>query len=287
MSSQADLDALIGLPATERVGPLARYGRDLAQNGADSEARGTLVAAIVALIEDGAGSAKDRLDLGEVLGLLGDPRVVTPDNAEYWRTVQGEDGSIVIGQFPVTNAEYRLFVEAGGYDDREIWGEDGWQWLAGCSDPWPERAKDESSQPFIVDNQPVVGISWHEASAYARYAGSRLLMFEERLWVTRGEERRPYPWGAPFGDGNANTSEEVLGRPCAVGLYVNDCTPEGVRDLAGNVAEWCQDGVARDRWIHPGGWDQPSMAAWAKARSPEAPDSRWSGLGFRLARDAS
>ena len=117
--------------------------------------------------------------------------------------------------------------------------------------------------------------------------GSRLVHADERVWVTRGAARRPYPWGAPFGEGNANTREEALGRPCAVGLYVRDATPEGVRDLAGNVAEWHADApvVGDERLVHPGSWDQPSLAAWAKALMFERLVSRRSALGFCLARD--
>jgi formylglycine-generating enzyme required for sulfatase activity len=149
------------------------------------------------------------------------------------------------------------------------------------------RARAAGSEPFVVPNQPVVGVTWYEADAYARSSGARLPHADERVWVSRGRERRPYPWGSPFGEGNANTREEVLGRPCAVGLYLRDCTPEGVHDLAGNAAEWTADGVGAEKLIHPGAWDQPSMAAWAKALAMVAPDNRWAGLGFRLARDAA
>ena len=194
-------------------------------------------------------------------------------------------GEITIGRFQVTNHEFQQFVDAGGYENRDFWSDEGWDWLQDCADPWPVRAKQESSAPFTVANQPVVGVSAHEAFAYARANGARLPSVDERVWVVRGEARRPYPWGSPFGEGNANTVEEVLGRPCAVGLYLGDKTPEGVYDLAGNAGEWTGDKVGPGYLIHPGAWDQPSLAAWAKALTVEHPDSRWAGLGFRLARD--
>ena len=56
-------------------------------------------------------------------------------------------------------------------------------------------------------------------------------------------------------------------------------------DLAGNAGEWTGDRVGTGYLIHPGAWDQPSLAAWAKALTVERPESRWAGLGFRLARD--
>ncbi|MBW1879130.1 MAG: SUMF1/EgtB/PvdO family nonheme iron enzyme [Deltaproteobacteria bacterium] len=286
-----DVSAALGLPPDQRLALLVRIGRavtDEESNGIPDAEHALLVKALVSLLEEGHGEAHTRLEIGEVLGLLGDPRLSTPADADYWAHVDlpPQVGSAVqIGRFPVTNAEFQHFVDEGGYDDASLWTDAGWAWLKGVDDPWPLRAAAASSGPFVVPNQPVVGVTWYEASAYAAKHASRLPRFDERLWVVRGEERRPYPWGSPFGAGNANTREEVLRRPCAVGLFVNDCTPEGVRDLAGNVAEWNLDGVGDQRWIHPGAWDQPSMAAWAKARFLETPESRWAGLGFRLARD--
>jgi len=284
-----ELNELNKLPASERIAPLIALGRravaepaGLVSAGLDADA---VVRAFIDLVASGEGSSAERVELGEVLSSLGDPRILPANHDSYWVRLEGEEGAFAIGRFPVTNTEFRAFVDGGGYQDREAWSEEGWAWLQSCDDPWPVRASHSEGSPLLIANQPVVGVTWHEASAFALSAGARLPRFDERLWATRGDERRPYPWGMPFGTGNANTREEVLRRPCAVGLFVRDCTPEGVYDLAGNVAEWCSDGVARDRWIHPGSWQEPSMAAWAKARSPEAPDSRWAGLGFRLVRD--
>ncbi len=237
-------------------------------------------------MEQDVGAGRERLALGEVLGWLGDPRLRRPDAEGYWATIQAEESVIKIGRFPVTNLEFQAFVNAGGYDEPKWWGDDGLAWLESTETRWVDRVGQSDSKPYIVPNQPVVGVSWYEARAYALRHDARLPRFDERLWVTRGAEKRPYPWGSPFGEGNANTQEEVLGRPCAVGLFVRDRTPDGVRDLAGNVAEWNMDGVGDQRWIHPGAWDQPSMAAWAKARFLEPAESFWAGLGFRLARDA-
>jgi formylglycine-generating enzyme required for sulfatase activity len=220
-----------------------------------------------------------------VLGLLGDPRLRVPADADYWVKVETDDGPVSFGRFPVTNHEFQKFVDAGGYDDATLWSDEGRAWLETTSDPWPERAKAPDAVPFIIANQPVVGVTWYEAEAYATWAKARLPRFDERLRAVRGADKRPYPWGSPFGEGNANTREEVLNRPCGVGLYPGDRTPEGVYDLAGNVAEWTADGPGDERWYAPGAWDQPSMAAWAKAREHERPDARWTGIGFRIVRD--
>lgn len=284
------LDEAANLPPEERAPKLLDVGRrflDGEANGASNAIAAKLVRELSGLIEVEAGSGRERVELGEILGALGDPRIRRPDDPAYWVSVPGDGGGeVIIGRFPVTNAEFRAWCDAGGYSDRSAWSDEGWAWLQATPDPWPTRAQLDGSAPFTVPNQPVVGVTWWEAEAFARAHGARLPRADERVWVIRGRERRPYPWGSPFGSGNANTREEVLGRPCAVGLYLRDRTPEGVCDLAGNVAEWTGDRVGNDRLIHPGAWDQPSLAAWAKALAIEAPDSRWAGIGFRLARDS-
>ncbi len=283
-----DIDGALALAPTERSPRLVEIGQQLISgdwNGQGESATERLIPAIIDVIVDAVGSGKERLQLGEILGALGDPRIRLPSDSEYWVTVPSDHADIRIGRYPVTNQEFRAWVDGGGYEDQAAWSERGLAWLAKCDDPWRVRASADGSEPFVVANQPVVGVTFWEAEAYARSVGCRLPREDERVWVIRGRERRPYPWGSPFGEGNANTREEVLGRPCAVGLYLGDRTPEGVCDLAGNAAEWTATQVRDERLIHPGAWDQPSMAAWAKAKALESPDSRWAGLGFRLARD--
>ena len=284
----ADIEGALALAPIDRSARLVEIGQFLIGgdvNGQSAPATALLVPAIIGAIADALGSGKERLQLGEILGTLGDPRMRVPSDADYWIKVPSDHGDIQIGRYPVTNQEFRAWADAGGYEETAAWSELGLAWLAGCTDPWKVRANADGSEPFVVANQPVVGVTFWEADAYARSMGCRLPREDERVWVIRGQERRPYPWGSPFGEGNANTREEVLGRPCAVGLYLGDCTPEGVCDLAGNAAEWTATQVREEQLIHPGAWDQPSMAAWAKAKALESPDSRWAGLGFRLARD--
>jgi hypothetical protein len=280
------LEQLATLPPAERAGELLALAPSVNIDGLGGDVCQRLVAGLLEVLDLPVGTGKERLQVGELLGQLGDPRIVTPGDEDYWVSVEGEAGEIVIGRFPVTNQEFRRFVEAGGYDDATYWSSEGWEWRQSCNDPWPVRADAEQSKPFVISNQPVVGVTYFEAEAYAQWAEARLPRREERTWVMRGQDKRPYPWGQPFGEGNANTLEEVLGRPCAVGLYVQDRTPEGVCDLAGNAAEWTSDSTGEEQVFHPGAWDQPSLAAWAKAIESEPRDARWAGLGFRLARDA-
>ena len=285
-----DLSGLLALPLGKRIGPLTTLAQTLvdrqdAGDELDTATRDAVVQGIIDLINACAGTGKERLALGEALGRLGDPRLRSPSDAEYWSTVAVTDGDLLVGRYPVTTAEWQEFARSGGYERDELWSPEGLAWRGSGVRLWPELATRPAVAHLIIPHQPVVGVTWHEANAYAKSQGARLLTFSERLDVVRGREKRPYPWGEPFGQGNANTAEEVLEKPSAIGLYISDRTPEGVSDLAGNVAEWTADEMGDERVIAPGSWKQVSMAAWAKARHFEPPDARQIDLGFRICRD--
>ncbi len=259
---------------------------DEGSNGMAAADRDELVKALLEVIASGQGGGKARYTFGRALGCLGDPRLSTPSQDAYWATVSMSDGSnLEVGRFQVTTSEYQVFANADGYQKQELWTEAGWDWLSTATSPWTVRAVTPEAEPFVGLNQPVVGINWYEAHAYCNFVAARMLRFDERLWVVRGEERRPYPWGSPFGEGQANTKEEAIGAPCAVGIFLGDRTPEGICDLAGNVAEWTEDEIGGQHWVHPGSFNQPSMAAWAKARELCGPQSWSAARGFRLARE--
>jgi formylglycine-generating enzyme required for sulfatase activity len=285
----AQLESILSRPPDDRVFPLAVYAGALADARERGDAPAPAVAdrvnaAILALFESGAGSGSDRMALGEALGRLGDPRLRRPSDPEYWASVEVDGAVVQVGRFPVTCFEYQRFVTEGGYQEDPWWSDAGRAWRDGGGELWPTLALDPEVQSMVIPNQPVVGVTWFEAEAYARSQGARLLTQRERRALVRGGEKRPYPWGAPFGQGNANTREEVLSKPCAVGIFPADRTPDGIYDLAGNAAEWNQDQLGDMRLIHPGSWMQPSMAAWAKAVAMFPPDHRSPDLGLRLAR---
>ena len=101
-----------------------------------------------------------------------------------------------IGLYPLTNAEFHLFWDEGGYDRQELWSPDGWRWRTGAWEPdlsiYPEdyrervrewlagRPVERRDCPFWWDdpqwnspNLPVVGVSWFEAEAYCNWLSQK------------------------------------------------------------------------------------------------------------------
>lgn len=237
---------------------------------------------VTAIIEDFNIPSGEKLELGELLNQWGDPRLKNANQDDYWVIVDELD--IQVARFLVTIKEWKDFLVAG-YDVEEHWSEDGWAWKNEEHPSWQELAAEETAKKYLFDNQPVVGVSWFEAEAFASFHHARLMDFYEHEKLIRGDAKRPYPWGSPFGHGNANTLEEKLGKPTAVGLYYTDSVSGQIFDLAGNVGEWMNDIVDDRRVIHPGSWDVDSLGSWAKASSLISPSARTGSIGFRLVRD--
>ncbi len=142
-----------------------------------------------------------------------------------------------IDVYEVTNAQYRQFIEAQGYQTQTHWAEPGWTWVQGRGRAHPSYwENDQLNQP----DQPVVGVSWYEADAFCRWAGKSLPTDEQWVKSCQGDDGRKYPWGdsldatdAPAGGANMG---EVM--TVAVGSAPQTQSPYGVHDLAGSALEW-------------------------------------------------
>ena len=201
-----------------------------------------------------------------------------------------------LAAYPVTNVQFRPFVEGDGYENPDLWTKNGWQRKQGEKwvEPryWPDSA-------WNMDNHPVVGVTWYEAAAYCRWLTARLreigeLEQEEEVrlpmeaeweWAARGPQRYEYPWGNEWRKSACNVEETEIGRTSAVGVFPSDVSRwladegQAVYDLAGNVNEWCltkwresyaeapDDSVEGDasRVIRGGAWVDSNT--WARCAS--------------------
>jgi formylglycine-generating enzyme required for sulfatase activity len=178
-----------------------------------------------------------------------------------------------IGEFEVTNEEYKKFMDDGGYNKVEHWSEGGYGMF---DEPlyWNTAEYNGGSIPGN-ENFPVVGVSWFEAVAYCSWlsekTGNVYRLPTEAEWekAARGGDyldgddnglaanpipQRRYPWGNEIDGSYANYLDS--GDPYEEGLtpvgYYNgsvygdfathdNASPYGAYDMAGNVYEWILD----------------------------------------------
>ena len=156
--------------------------------------------------------------------------------------------SLYIDRSCVTNIDYLRFVQAGGYADADLWPEEilpnVLQFNDASGHPGP-RFWSDGQPPSEKLDHPVVGICWYEANAFATWAGKRLPTTEE--WQRAGTwpkghsgdgmEQR-YPWGNAFDPTRANVWASGLAETASAASFSEGNTPNGVRQLIGNVWEW-------------------------------------------------
>jgi formylglycine-generating enzyme required for sulfatase activity len=223
-----------------------------------------------------------RLAGADALGRAEDPRL----DRENWIRIDGAKSglrSFEIGKYLVTVKDYARFIKVGGYRDQRWWEAGGF----GKDDP-PWDWEQQVDHP----NRPVTGVNWYEASAYAEWAGARLLREAEWECAARGPQARQYPWGDEPPDATrANYAETGPAQATPVGLYPYGATPEGVQDMAGNVWEWTESWYDEDRKykvLRGGSWGNVAANLRGSYRYSLEPEYRLNvSIGFRMARDAS
>jgi serine/threonine-protein kinase len=180
-------------------------------------------------------------------------------------------------------------------------------------------AYDKQAHRFAVRagaaNKPVVQVTWDAAAAFCAAQGKALPTEAQWELAARGAHAAPFPWGEaqPRCDGVVYGRAAHGGCPGAhadadeVATASQDASPEGARDLAGNVAEWVQDAfvapypscapdcadpfvsaehVAQPmRVIRGGDWARPAESLRSAGRSRAQGSSVQFNVGFRCARE--
>jgi iron(II)-dependent oxidoreductase len=152
---------------------------------------------------------------------------------------------------PVTNREFEGFVEAGGYSNREYWSDAGWDWLQSSAvtapkywtradHAWATRSMDRAGP--VPASHPVCHVCYHEAEAFARYAGKRLPTEQEweaaASWNPETGTKQAFPWGdQPASKDLANIDQLSFGT-APVGSYPKNLSPIGCSGMIGDVWEW-------------------------------------------------
>jgi formylglycine-generating enzyme required for sulfatase activity len=133
-----------------------------------------------------------------------------------------------IDKYPVTNAEYKRFVDATGHK-------------------LPQHWQDHQCPEGRADH-PVYMLNWYDAQAYAAWAGKRLATEAEWEKAARGTDGRRWPWGDAFDESKTVVWENAMIQGLTtvpVTQYPEGASPFGVCQMAGQVEEWVDD------WYQP------------------------------------
>jgi iron(II)-dependent oxidoreductase len=136
-----------------------------------------------------------------------------------------------IDRYPVTNAQFKAFLDASGY-----WPRDDHHFLLDWENGAPRTG---------WDNKPVTWVSLEDARAYAAWAGKRLPHEWEWQYAAQGGDGRLYPWGDTWDQQAAPAANKgrALLPPADVDAHPAGASPFGVMDLVGNVWQWTDEFV--------------------------------------------
>jgi formylglycine-generating enzyme required for sulfatase activity len=209
-----------------------------------------------------------------------------------------------IGKYPITNTQFALFVESGGYHTPDYWTEEGWQHKE--QERWIEPHFWQVAEGNSAD-YPVVGVSWYEALAFCRWFSTRIgdliTLPTEPQWhrAAQGDDGRDCPWGGYDDDledyCNASIVELWPGNRRTSPVYQYEDkgnSPFKVVDMLGNVEEWTltqydpnyvDEGSIAWR-ITCGSWN-PYWYGHLNSRSGHRQTNRLGEVGFRVCRFAT
>jgi formylglycine-generating enzyme required for sulfatase activity len=161
--------------------------------------------------------------------------------------------SFYIDKFPVTNADFKKFLDATHY-----YPKDDLNFLRDWKD---------GTYPSGWEHKPVTWVSQEDARAYAAWAGKRLPHEWEWQYAAQGTDLRLYPWGNEWDSGAVafpDQSRNMRG-PDPVDAHPKGASPFGVMDLVGNVWQWTEEFVdehTRTAVLRGGSYYQPQGSIW-------------------------
>ena len=161
--------------------------------------------------------------------------------------------SFYIDKYPVTNVEFKKFVDATQYHPK-----DELNFLRNWKD---------GSYPEGWGNKPVTWVSQEDARAYAKWAGKRLPHEWEWQYAAQGKDGRAYPWGNDWDASKVPAPDRgrTMRGPDNVDAHPAGASPFGVVDMVGNVWQWTDEYVdehTRGGILRGGSYYQPQGSIW-------------------------
>jgi iron(II)-dependent oxidoreductase len=161
--------------------------------------------------------------------------------------------SFYVDRYPVTNADYKSFLDATRYHPR-----DDHNFL---------RDWNGGAYPVGWGSKPVTWVSLEDARAYAAWAGKRLPHEWEWQYAVQGPDGRAYPWGDTWDAAGVPAAEtgRTIGPPADVASHPKGASPFGVMDAVGNVWQWTdeyQDDHTRAAILRGGSHYSPAGSKW-------------------------
>ena len=168
-----------------------------------------------------------------------------------------------ISKYEVTNAQYKAFMDAGGYTNSAYWTTDGWNWRTTHSVTEPYYwSSGELNSGIAFPNYPVLGVTWYEAYAFCNWTGGHLPTEAQWEKAARYTDARYYPWGSTWDASKCNSYENVspdtFCYSSPVGYFTAGVSSYGVYDMAGNVWEWVNDLYGSGYYSDPGANSNPT-----------------------------
>lgn len=145
-------------------------------------------------------------------------------------------GAFAIDQFEVTTAAFQACVQARGCE------------VPSCA-----------FEPMEAPGRPVTCVNWAQAASFCEWMGRRLPTEAEWERASRGPSDRVYTWGVETPACQRTPFVGCTSLVAQVGSHPDDASESGVRDLAGNVAEWVAD------------WYDPQTYAFDTTADPRGP----------------
>ena len=173
-----------------------------------------------------------------------------------------------IGKYPVTNAQYKIFLDAN----------------SGVTVP-KDWDKEKRVYPADRENHPVAYVSYNDAAAFCKWGGYSLPTGTQWEKAARGTDGRTYPWGEDWQDGKYCNSEEAnIVDTTPVDKYPGGASPYGVMDMAGNILEWCRSRGLNNRTTNMlrGGWfGMVKAGVECVSKYEDDPNNKYMPNGFR------